>query len=256
MGLEPFNILITRSYAYNQEEQDNSPDWAKLRALYENNYAQGITSMRIPKKIHQIWFGGDLPNGYKRFTDTWKQFHPEWEYKLWTDMDVDSIRFEKKGIFNACNNNGMKSDIFRYEILRQQGGIYIDTDFECLKPFDDLTYLDFFTGIAYDGNAILYNGLIATIPHHPIIEMCASSLNTQYRGNDAMGIIRATGPYYFTRCFFSSVTKDTERVVAFPMGFFYPLPNNITWDVDIKDYLCTYSYAVHHWGVSWMKINK
>jgi len=256
MDLEPFDILITRSYAHSQEEQDNSPDWAKLRALYKKNYIQGASHQRIPKKIHQIWLGSELPEKYKRLTDTWRQFHPEWEYRLWTDKDVDSITLEKRNIFNACNNNGMKSDILRYEILRQQGGIYIDTDFECLKPFDDLIYLDFFTGIAYDSNVILYNGLIATVPHHPVIEMCASSLNTSYRGNDAMGIIEATGPYYFTRCFLSSVTKDTDGVVAFPMGFFYPLPNNITWDVDIKDYLCTYSYAIHHWGVSWMKIKK
>jgi len=256
MDLKSFETLITRSYAYSQQEQDTSADWATLRALYNNNYTHDITHSTIPRKIHQIWLGSTLPDRYKKLTDTWKQLHPDWEYKLWTDADVPNIDIEKINIFKACNNNGMKSDILRYEILRQHGGIYVDTDFECIKSFDDLMYLEFFTGISYDSNACLYNGLIATTPHHPIIEACVNNLNTQYRGNGAMEIIDATGPYYFTRCFLSFVTKDTKHVVAFPMGFFYPKPNNVTENVDKKDYLCTYSYAIHHWGISWLKTNK
>ena len=31
---------------------------------------------------------------------------------------------------------GEKSDIFRYEILYRFGGVYVDTDFECIKPFE------------------------------------------------------------------------------------------------------------------------
>jgi mannosyltransferase OCH1-like enzyme len=31
-----------------------------------------------------------------------------------------------------------KTDILRFEILYQFGGLHKDTDFECLKPIDDL----------------------------------------------------------------------------------------------------------------------
>ena len=34
--------------------------------------------------------------------------------------------------FSQASNWGMKSDIFRYEILMKYGGVYIDTDYECL----------------------------------------------------------------------------------------------------------------------------
>ena len=40
---------------------------------------------------------------------------------------------EKRDVFERAINPGMKSDIFRYEILKQIGGLYVDTDFECLK---------------------------------------------------------------------------------------------------------------------------
>jgi mannosyltransferase OCH1-like enzyme len=251
---ESYGELIGRSYGYSWEEQENSPGWAVVRALYEKNYVQSIeTAERIPKKIHQIWLGSKLPDKYKRFTETWQQFHPAWEYRLWEDNDADSIKMANKDVFDTCNNNGMKSDILRYEILRQQGGIYVDTDFECLKAFDDLLYLNFFTGISYDAAMVLYIGLIATIPNHPIIVHCCNDMHTNYNGNDAMTIMDLTGPYYFTRCFLKAVNKDTEGVVAFPPDFFYPLPNNIRGVDNPYRFVRPCSYAIHMWNVSWLK---
>lgn len=254
MQKEAFDIAISRSYGYDSKEQATSPDWALVRDLYENNYmSQDNISYKIPKKIHQIWLGGRLPDKYKKLTSTWRLLHPEWEYHLWGDNAADDLEMANKGIFGACRNKGMKSDIMRYEILRQQGGLYVDTDFECVKPFDDLMYLDFFAGISYDGNMVLYNGLIATIPNHPIITRCNSNLTTKYTGDNAMDIINETGPYYFTRCFLAETHRDTKGTVAFPMGFFYPIPNNVQGHVDLSVYLCPYSYAAHHWEISWMK---
>jgi mannosyltransferase OCH1-like enzyme len=40
--------------------------------------------------------------------------------------------------FDRASNFGEKSDIWRYEILFRLGGVYVDTDFECVRPFDSL----------------------------------------------------------------------------------------------------------------------
>jgi len=254
MVVESFDILISKSYGYDSVKQANSPAWAMVKSLFENNFMPEPTGVhKIPKKIHQIWLGGRLPEKYVRLTKTWQEFHPTWEYRLWTDRDADRIQMSKRNIFDACVNKGMKSDILRYEILSQQGGLYVDTDFECLRAFDDFMYLDFFAGISYDGDMVLYNGLIATIPHHPIIELCSDALNKKYAGKCAMTIMNATGPYHFTRCFLARVTKDTKGVIAFPMGFFYPIPNYVMDEVNLSDYLYPYSYAVHYWNISWLK---
>ena len=42
--------------------------------------------------------------------------------------------------FSLAKNLGMKSDILRYEILMKYGGIYVDTDYECLKNIGRLNY--------------------------------------------------------------------------------------------------------------------
>jgi inositol phosphorylceramide mannosyltransferase catalytic subunit len=251
---EAFGILVSKSYAYNAEEQQSSPSWTVVRALYEHNYVfKEEKNVGIPKKIHQIWLGGDIPAKYDKFTESWRKFNPTWEYRLWTDNDVDNILMTNRRMFDIAQNKGMKSDILRYEILRQQGGMYVDVDFECLKPFDDLVYLDFFTGIAYDGRLVLYMGLIATAAHHPIIEACVSDMDTDYTGNNSVEIMDATGPYYFTKRFLSVTDKTTKGVVAFPMEFFYPWPNNLMGYPTPYDFVTPNSYAIHHWDVSWIK---
>ena len=46
--------------------------------------AQGL-SHGIPKIIHQSWKNEDVPEHYHAWISTWKQNHPDWVYKLWTD---------------------------------------------------------------------------------------------------------------------------------------------------------------------------
>jgi hypothetical protein len=102
----------------------------------------------------------------------------------------------------------------------------------------------------------LYIGLIGSVPYHPIITECIDSLTTSYRGDSSMIIMKSTGPYYFTKCFLLKVKSDTEGVVAFPMDFFYPLPNNIRGNLVPYLYTKPFSYAIHHWNIIWLRNKK
>merc|ERR1712070_1358542 len=101
--------------------------------------------MLIPRIIHQVWIGGELPHRFQRLAASWKRLHPDWEYKLWTDSDVKGLRLRNRELFERAKNPGQKSDILRLEVLYQYGGLYVDTDFECLKSFESsLANLRFF----------------------------------------------------------------------------------------------------------------
>ncbi len=82
----------------------------------------------IPKKIHQIWIGP------KKRPDIWmdgvKKFANDfgYEYVLWDDQKVSEINLINREWFNKEQTYHGKCDILRYEILYQQGGIYIDAD--------------------------------------------------------------------------------------------------------------------------------
>jgi len=260
---ETYDTMIRRSYDYSQEKQDTCPNWKVLRTLYEKNYMfqaslPNIPIQKIPKKVHQIWLGSSFPEQYSVWANSWKKFNPDWEYKLWTDDNVGDVYLtrEQKQIFHRIKHIAQKSDYLRYHILNQFGGLYVDTDFECLKSFDDLLFLDFFTGIGYPADMELYIGLIASIPEHPILKNVIKGMVNIPDDSHWRKVFNSTGSFYFTRKFFETVNKNTKGVVAFPMDFFYPFPNNFRKKGQPYKYVKPCSYAIHHWAVSWSKKNQ
>jgi inositol phosphorylceramide mannosyltransferase catalytic subunit len=256
--MSPFEKHVAKSYAYNEQVFSASNRWYTLNSLYFWNYwltrcSKEERKPHIPKIIHQIWLGGEMPEQYKIYAETWKNHHLDWQYKLWTDKDADDIFITRRNLFDKATNVGMKSDILRYEILKQYGGVYVDTDFECLKPLNDLMHLDFFTGVGYDTEAQLYIGLIASVPNHPIIRHTIDSLGPIYTGNRGSAIMNITGANTFTTAFFDTVDVNAEKVVAFPTPYFYPYPNNVRGTGDPHSYVTKETYAIHHWAVSWLK---
>jgi inositol phosphorylceramide mannosyltransferase catalytic subunit len=255
--MRTFEEIAQDSYSFDQSNYNTDWRWQLLEELYTRNYlAQPFKSSPtvgvLPKKIHQIWLGSEIPEKYKRWGETWKQLHPDWEYCLWTDKDVDELTTLNKDIYNTIGHVGAKSDILRYSILYEQGGIYVDTDFECLKSFDSLRYLTFFTGVGYPKDIELYVGIIACTPKHPIMGKVIETVRYITNEKIAQDVLSATSSYMFTKCFFEMVNSYQENIVVFPTDYFYPFPNERGHEFrDGHDYIKDCSLAVHHWEVSW-----
>lgn len=96
--------------------------------------------MLIPKIIHQVNIGSrNLNQTELEWQNSWKTLNPEWDFILWDDERVaKKLHITHPEIYNRCENYSEKSDVLRFEILYQYGGLYVDTDFECLKPINDL----------------------------------------------------------------------------------------------------------------------
>ena len=253
---ESFDELIRKSYDFEEVKYVNNPQWELLKELYEGNYVNDDGTRdytNLPKKIHQIWLGSQLPKEYKIHTDTWAKYNPDWEYRLWTDKDVNDVDIPNRKLFDSIRNLGQKSDFLRYHILNQFGGIYADTDFECLKSFNSLSYVDFFVGIGFPRNVELYIGLFGSIPHHKFLEEIIKRMNT-IKDGDWREVFNTTGTYFFTKIFFEVIRKFEKGIVPLPTDYFYPFPNQ--WGHEHrngKNYIKDCSYAVHHWAVSWSK---
>lgn len=233
-------------------------EWGLINALYEKYVLHGTYHEKplIPKIIHHIWLGGPLPEKYRKFRESWMEFHPDWEFRLWTDSDIESFNLKNRRQYDAMKNYGAKSDIARYEILYCIGGLYVDTDFECLHSFDELHhYLNFYTGLGFEGSVRLYNGLIASAPGHPILKHCIDSLpKITPKHENANTVMDTTGPTHFTRSFFRVIsTLPGEPVVVFPTTYFYPWPHFLRKDPNPYRWIRAESLALHHWAVSWLE---
>lgn len=122
----------------------------------------------IPKIIHQIWLGtAPLPKLYAAYMNTWKKYHPLWQYKLWTDEDVKNWQgtFYLKDLYEKTYVVHEKADILRLNIMYRYGGLYADTDIECLKSFDNLNHLYKF----YAGSEIRFS-LFASSPRNELFQ--------------------------------------------------------------------------------------
>lgn len=94
----------------------------------------------IPKIIHYCWFGkGDMPKLVQACIASWHAYMPDWEYRLWNEENfaineapayVQEAYITKKYAF--------VSDYVRLWALEREGGVYLDTDVEVLRPFDML----------------------------------------------------------------------------------------------------------------------
>lgn len=105
----------------------------------------------IPKKIHYCWFGGSpLPYDAKKNIESWKHFCPEFEIKEWNESNFDIT--SNKYVEEAYENKkwAFITDYVRLYALVSEGGIYMDTDVEIIKPLDAYIGHKAFSGFETD----------------------------------------------------------------------------------------------------------
>jgi hypothetical protein len=255
-----FDASMQRSRDFNKKNSFVDADWRLLRKLYVNfqKKLRGPNKRyTIPRRIHFIWLGSPLPKRYAKNIETWKKFHPDWKFKVWTDKDVKPFKLYNKAAFDAAKNYGEKSDIWRYEILYRYGGLYVDTDFECLKPFESFHHnIEFYAGIDHCPVAQVNNALIGSRPKHPILKSCIKNIQQGPGDSEFHRILNQTGPIHFTYCFMNYVREHPKNVVALPVTVVFPYPSGQRGNPDLesvkKRWVKKESYALHYWDMSWV----
>lgn len=80
----------------------------------------------------------------------------------------------------------MASDVFRYAVLKNEGGVYLDID-QLVNDYDLNLHKFDFVGYSntYSGVPSLETSFMASIPHHPIVSlMLADIIHIKYgKGN-------------------------------------------------------------------------
>ena len=101
----------------------------------------------IPKIIHYCWFGrGEMPQQAKDCIASWHNCMPDWEYKLWNEdnFDVTRVAYTKEAY--EAKKYAFVSDYVRLWALYNEGGVYMDTDVETFKSFEELLPWKAFAG--------------------------------------------------------------------------------------------------------------
>ena len=72
-------------------------NWELLAKQYKDREKNAYQKKKIPKIIHQIWIGPKkMPIRYKIWMKSWREINPEYEYRFWTDKDINKLNMINK----------------------------------------------------------------------------------------------------------------------------------------------------------------
>ena len=143
------------------------------------------------------------------------------------------------------------SNYVRLHALWTEGGVYLDTDVEVVKPLDPLLNQRMFLGFQVQDRRADWvdNAVAGAVAGHPLNRTC---LDMTVAGLSAEGKFYLS-PVIVTRALVGLGLKDygLQRigdVQLYPTPFFYPY----SWEEDFQPGCLTAdTYCIHHWSGSW-----
>ena len=97
-------------------------------------------SMNVPKIIWQThnYELNDLPDNFKMTAKTWTNLNPSWEYRYFShNQRIEAVK-KYPDLFTLYQKLRpiYQSDIWRYIVTYEYGGVWADMDSICVKPLD------------------------------------------------------------------------------------------------------------------------
>ena len=210
--------------------------------------------MSIPKIIHYCWFGGKgLPESAEKCIDSWKKFFPDYEIKEWNEsnFDINYCDYTKEAY--EAKKWAFVSDVARFKILHENGGLYFDTDVEVIKPFDDIISSGAFMGVESDKDCTVAPGLGLGVEagnqfYKEMLDLyCKRHFKLKDGNFDTTTIVHYTTSkmksYGLKKSMYVQKVCDIN---IYPKRFFNPKGG-----VDGKLVITEETYSIHHYDASW-----
>lgn len=208
--------------------------------------------MSIPKVIYYCWFGkGKMPPLSVKCIESWKKYCPEYKIVCINEdnFDITQNKYAKEAY--DAGKWAFVSDYARLKILYDEGGIYLDTDVELIKPLDKLIETTGYMG--FDDNGIISTGLgFACERGNELV----GALLADY---DDISFILPNGSYDITPC------PDRNTKTIQKLGMDINNKDQVFMGIHMlpEDYLCPMkyytgkktitenTYSIHHFCASW-----
>lgn len=208
--------------------------------------------MPIPKIIHYCWFGGkSLPSDVKKCINSWEKYCPDYEIRQWNEsnFDVNQNPFAKAAY--DAKAWAFVSDYARLKIIYENGGIYLDTDVELMKPLDSLLKYECYLTIQQNGNYINTGLGFGAEKANPVIKMLLQTYNSitfdnNNKQNYSCSFINTAD---LKKIGFKRIDKfqTLPYVTVFPSKYFDPYPSGKG-----KDLMCSETISIHHYSATWI----
>ena len=209
---------------------------------------------KIPKIIHYCWFGGNpLPDSAQKCIDSWKKYLPDYQIREWNESNynIEKCEFVKEAY--AHQNWAFVTDYARLDVVCEFGGIYLDTDVEIVRSFDELLENEAFAG--FDDDQLINTGMgFGARPHNPVIRANKDAYHHLSFCNADGSLNLITCPRVTSEILarhgakMNNTFQKLEHITLYPKEYFCPL-NYYTGVLHITDN----TFSIHHFSMSWME---
>lgn len=215
----------------------------------------------IPKTIHYCWLSSDeFPPLIKNCIESWKKYLPDYEFVLW-----DTNRFKLDGnvwVKQAFETKkyAFAADFIRLYAVYHYGGIYLDTDIEVLKSFNDLLERPYFVGS--EGQEVIEAGVFGAEKNSEWVKQCLD----YYEGKTFINSDGSFNTLTLPRIMMAQISKimniqeinpvilnvemhrkNSEIIYMFPKDYFCA-KNHGTGEIEKTEN----TYCIHHFAMSWL----
>jgi mannosyltransferase OCH1-like enzyme len=170
-------------------------------------------STGISRVIIQTWKTYDVPAQWQRAQRSVIDLNPCWKYVFLSDDDCDRLvaRHFPSFVptFRGFPHGIQRADAVRYVALYVYGGVYLDLDFQALRPFDELKLSDGKeVGIMRSSNAkdLVTNAfMVAARPRQPFWLACIDEMTRVkapwWAVTKHFEVMMTTGPFMLDRVY-------------------------------------------------------
>lgn len=192
-----------------------------------------------------------MPEDNLKCIESWKKILPDYKLMLWNEdnYDVNSIKFTRQAY--QKKKYAFVIDPVRLQLLREHGGIWLDTDIEIIKNLDPLLELPAF--MSFESDTLLHTGIVGS-------EKGAAWTDEYWKYMNKKPFIRWNGRLNKTpsTVIISRILKKRgvkldntfqiydDSLHIFPKDYFCPKDYK-TGKITITDN----TYCIHHFAGSW-----
>jgi len=207
----------------------------------------------IPKIIHYCWFGGKgKPEIVRKCIASWERYLSGYEIREWNEntFDISSNNYVKEAY--EAGKFAFVSDYVRVYALYHFGGIYLDTDVEVFKPFDDLLHHESFWG--FEEENYIATSTIGGEKGNKLIKLFLDSYAEKNFIKEDGSYNDLTNVAIVTKILKNKGLKMNGQYQKLEgIGIFYPQTYFSPYDyINCRKFITENTYAMHHFYKSWL----
>jgi len=207
----------------------------------------------IPKVIHYCWFGRNpLTDDVKEYMESWKKNCPDYLIKRWDEdsFDIGSCNYTKEAY--EKRKWAFVTDYVRLYALVKEGGVYMDTDVEMLRPLDPFLKHKAFSG--FQDEKSIPTGIMACEPDFPFFKVLLDDYYGRHFINPDGTCNTTTNVSYITKsCLerglkLNNTYQEINDFALYPSDVFCAKS-----PTDGKLFVNENTVTIHHFAGSWIE---